>query len=191
LGEAQEVTPEFVHRLAEGLGSQIPMEVLPQNVVVRTAKTIIWWTPRTVQTMFFRLTDNETSSLSGRRFAQPALVWKVTGKDLWVRALTGNQRPAADTSLMTAPYWNVDGQTGWTCQGSMRSPDEPGVDAVPLWEKAFFQSEFSHQTGARRLTTHPGGFYGLWRELTGRKLFPGKYLVPAKESLKEFAVRER
>jgi PRTRC genetic system protein B len=191
LGEAQEITTEFVHRLAQGLGTQIPVEVLPENVVVRTAETLMWWTPRTVHAMFFRATDEEASELSGKRFPQPPLVWKVTGKDLWVRALAGNRRPTADTKLMTAPYWNVDGETGWTCQGSMRSPEEPGTDAIPLWEKAFFQSEFTHQTGPRRLTTHPGGFFGLWRELAGRKLFPGKYLAPGKESLKEFAKRER
>ncbi len=191
LGEAQELTTEFVHRLAQGLGRQIPVEVLPENIVVRTAETLMWWTPPTVHTMFFRPTDEEAATLSGKRFPQPALVWKVTGKDLWVRALVGNQRPTADTKLMTAPYWNVDGETGWTCQGSMRSPEEPGSDAIPLWEKAFFQSEFTHQTGPRRLTTHPDGFFGLWRGLAGRKLFPGKYLAPGRESLKEFAKRER
>lgn len=191
LGEARAITTEFVHRLAQGLGTQLAVEVLPETVVVRTAETIVWWTPRTVHTMFFRQMDRDAAKPSGKRFPQPALVWKVTGKDLWVRALAGNQRPAADTKLMSAPYWNVDGETGWTCQGSMRSPDEAGTAAISLWEKAFFQSEFTHQTGTQRLTTHPGGFFGLWRELAGRKRFPEKYLVPANESLEEFAVRER
>jgi len=114
----------------------------------------------------------------------------VSGSDLGVRALAENRRPEAKTKLMTAPYWNVDGEPGWTCQGSMRSPDDVGIAAISLWEQAFFQSEFTHQTGAMRLTTHPGGFLGLWKSLTGtRKRFPVEYLAATKETLEEFVTR--
>lgn len=190
LGEAQELTTEFVCRLAQDMGTQLRFEFLPDNVVVRTTESIVWWTPMKVHAMFFRQTDEDTAQLSGKRFPQPALAWRVTGKDLWVRALVENRRPGANTRLMIAPYWNVDGETGWTCQGSMRSPADRGVASLPLWEQAFFQSSFTHQTGARRLTTHPGGFNGLWRELCGRKRFATKYLIPATETLEQFARRE-
>src|SRR6202140_880685 len=53
LGEAQELTTEFVHPLAEGLETAVPMEILPESVLARTAETIAWWTPLTVRTMFF------------------------------------------------------------------------------------------------------------------------------------------
>ena len=190
LGEAQEVTTDFVHHLAEGLGTAIPTEILPENVLARTAETIAWWTPTIVRTMFFAPHDPDAHKLNGNRFLQPPLVWKVKGKDLWVRALPENRRPVAETQLMIAPYWNVDGETGWICQGSMRSPEDPSVNAIPFWERAFFQSEFTHHTGARRLTTHPRGFLGLWTSLAGGwRKFPLKYLTPAKESLQEFIVR--
>ena len=190
LGEAQELTTEFVHHLAQGLGTAIPNEILPENVLARTAETIAWWTPATVRTMFFAAHDPEAHKLNGKRFSQPPLVWKVNGRDLWVRALPENRRPVASTQLMIAPYWNVDGETGWTCQGSMRSPDDIGVSAIPLWEQAFYQSEFTHHTGTRRLTTHPRGFLGLWSSLAGgRRKFPVKYLTPAKETLQEFITR--
>ena len=192
LGEAQEITTEFVHRLAQGLGTQIPVEVLPENVLVRTVETLMWWTPRTVHTMFFRPTDEEASKLSGKRFPQPALVWRVTGKDLWVRALPENKRPSggheAHDSALLECCWrrrlDLPGQYALTRRHRGRLDGSLGTIA-------FFQSEFTHQTGARRLTTHRGGFFGLWRELAGRKLFPGKYLAVGKESLKEFAKRER
>ena len=91
---------------------------------------------------------------------------------------------------MIAPYWNVDGENGWTCQGSMRSPDDIGVGAIRLWEQAFYQSEFTHHTGTRRLTTHPGGFLGLWSTLAGgRRKFPVECLTPAKETLQQFITR--
>ena len=140
--------------------------------------------------MFFAAHDPDAHSLNGKRFSQPPLVWKANGKDLWVRALPESCRPVAGTQLMIAPYWNVDGETGWTCQGSMRSPDEVGVGAIRLWEQAFYQSEFTHHTGTRRLTTHPGGFLELWSSLAGgRRKFSVKYLTPAKETLQEFTKR--
>lgn len=190
LSEAQELTTEFVHHLAQGLGTRVPTEILPESVLVRTAETIVWWTPAMVRTMFFAAHDADAHKLSGKRFPQPPLVWKVSGKDLWVRALPENRRPVAQTTLMVAPYWNVDGETAWICQGSMRSPVDLGVDTIGLWEQAFFQSEFTHHTGTRRLTNHPGGFLGLWRSLAKvRRSFPVKYLTPAKETLQEFIAR--
>jgi hypothetical protein len=72
----------------------------------------------------------------------------------------------------------------------MRSPDDIGVNTMPLWEQAFYQSEFTHHTGTRRLTSHPHGFFGLWNSLAGgRRTFPVKYLAPAKDTLQEFVTR--
>jgi PRTRC genetic system protein B len=190
LSEARELTTDFVHHLAQGLGTEVPTEVLPENILARTSEIMVWWTPASVRPMFFAPHDPDAYKLNGQRFFQPPLIWKVQGKDLWLRALQGNRRPAADTPLMIAPYWNVDGETGWTCQGSMRSPEDPSVNAIPVWERAFFQSEFTHHTGTRRLTTHPGGFQGLWSSLAGgRRKFSVKYLIAAKETLQDFILR--
>lgn len=191
LGEAQPLTTDFVHCLAQGLGSRIPAEVLPENVLVRTAETVIWWTPATHRTMFFRPTAEETGILTGKRFPHPPLVWCVSGRELWVRAMTENVRPNPTTKLCVAPYLNVNGEDGLTCQGTMRSPQDAGVATIQLWERAFFQSEFTHQIGARRLTIHPGGFGGLWAGLSGnRKPFPVEHLAPANQTLLEFVTRE-
>ena len=190
LGEAQPLTTEFVHGLSLGLGARIPLEIFPESVLVRTAETLVWWSPAKQRIMFFSQNDPQAKKLSGKRFSHPALVWKVSGRDLWVRALAGNKRPGPTTKLMTAPYWNVAGEGGWTCQGSMRSPEDISVAAMDLWERAFYQSEFTHQSGAIRLTTHPGGFFGLWESLVGgRKSFPVEFLTPAKETLQEFVTR--
>lgn len=192
LGEAQELTTEFVHRLAHGLGSRTTTELLPHNVLARTAEMVVWWTARSVRRMFFRTGSEAPKALSGRRFPQPALVWKVVGRDLYLRALTDNRRPNAETPLMVAPYWNVDGEAGSVCQGTMRSPEEFGSAAIPIWEKSFFQSEFTHQTGIRRLTSHPGGYFGLWRQAAGgRRRFPDGCLVPSKQSLRDFIMQEQ
>src|SRR5579872_1019614 len=165
LGEAQPLTTEFVHGLTQGLGSHIPVEILPENVLIRTADTLAWWTPAACRTMFFRGTDEDARALNGKKFPHPPLIWRVSGRELWVRAMQASVRPTAAAKLSIAPYWNVNGEDGLTCQGSMRSPEEAGVASIPLWERAFFQSDFTHQTGARRLTTHGGGFVGLWTSL--------------------------
>ena len=74
LGEAQELTTEFVHHLAQDLGTRVPAEILPENVLARTAETIAWWTPAMVRTMFFAAHDPEAYKLNGKRFLQPPLV---------------------------------------------------------------------------------------------------------------------
>lgn len=190
LGEAQPLTTEFVHGLAHSLGSRVPVEVFPENVLVRTAETVVWWTPAVHRTMFFRSADEDTQILNGKRFPHPPLVWRVSHGELWVRALPENSRPKPATKLCVAPYFNVSGEDGLTCQGTMRSPEDAGVATIPLWERAFFQSEFTHQTGTRRLTIHPGGFLGLWASLAGsRERFQVEHLAPTNQTLLEFATQ--
>lgn len=187
LGEAQSLTMEFVRALSQSLGTHAPAEILPDNVLVRTAETIVWWTPATHRTMFFRTTDEVAQPLSGKRFPHPPLVWRVSGHELWVRAIKEDVRPSAETSLFVAPYWNVNGQDGLTCQGSMHSPEESGVGSIGQWERAFFQSEFTHATGVHRLISHTGGCLGLWTSLIeSAKPFPVRQLIPAKQTLRQF-----
>jgi hypothetical protein len=77
------------------------------------------------------------------------------------------------------------------CLGSMRVPEDAGVGSLGGWENAYFASEFTHPSGAVRLTTHPGGFLGLWSALAGRRgRFPVKFLVDCKQTLQEFIQRK-
>ena len=51
--------------------------------------------------------------------------------------------------------------------------------------------QFTHANGAVRLTSHPGGFVGLWKSLKGSQLpFPNEYLTDAKETLRQFVERD-
>jgi PRTRC genetic system protein B len=139
--------------------------------------------------MFFGEGNAETTALNGRMYPHPALVFMIQGRELFVRALAENRRPSAHTRLCNAPYWNTDAH-GRVCLGSMRVPDEAGVASLTGWENAYFASEFTHPSGAVRLTTHLGGFLGLWSSLAGRKrVFPVKFLAESKQTLKEFVER--
>jgi PRTRC genetic system protein B len=175
LAAGQPLTTAFLRELAEGLGAQVRAEVLPENVLARTPDRLVWWVPAQQPFMFFPTADPKLAPLNGRRFPHPALVFKVSGRDLSVRALERDERPNA-TRLKTAPYFNVN-EAGLCCQGTMRSPEGAPVETMSGWEKAFFQSEFTHAYGAVRLTSYPRGFIGLWKSLAGKRRFP--HVTPA------------
>jgi len=183
LAPGEAVTTAFLRTLAQGLGAQIKPEILPDNVLARSPDMLVWWARPQQRVMFFGGTDQEACKLNGLVFPHPALVFKVAGKDLFVRTVATNLRPSSKTPMKTAPYWNTDIRV---CAGSMRVPDRSDVASIQQWEDAFFQSEFTHPAGAVRLTSHPEGFIGLWRSLAGRKRFPVQYLVDAGETLQEF-----
>jgi len=186
LAEGQPLTTAFLRVLAEGLGSRMQPEILPGEVLVRTPDLLVWWSPAKQRTMLFSPQGDPDRVLNGKRFPHPALVFKVAGRELYIRALSANERPTATTLLKTAPYWNV-GQDGRVCQGSMRAPEESSVATMDGWERAFFQSEFTHVLGAVRLTKYPAGFKGLWKGLAGRRRrFPVELLTDPRQSLAEF-----
>jgi PRTRC genetic system protein B len=155
-GEA--LTTAFLRTLAQGLGAQVKPEILPDNVLARTPDTLVWRSRPQRRVMFFGGTDAEARKPNGLVFPHPALIFKVAGRDLFVRAVATNSRPSPETPMKTAPYWNTDARV---CAGSMRVPETSDVASIPQWEDAFFQSEFTHAAGAVRLTCHPEGFIGL------------------------------
>ena len=189
LCSGQSVTTGFLETLAKGLGASMAAEVLPECVLARTPDLIAWWSRAQPRLMFFGEGDPKARNLNGKMYPHPALVFMIHQRELFVRALAEDRRPRADTRLRNAPYWNTDA-TGRVCLGSMRVPEGTGVESLAGWENAYFASEFTHPSGAVRLTTHPGGFVSLWSGLAGRKRnFPVKFLADSKEPLRDFVLR--
>ena len=186
LGVGSAVTKDAVLDMVKELRGSIPVEFLPENVLARTADSIVWWTPASVRAIFYMDgKSTELSQLSGKRFPQPPLVLRIENGSLQVRALQKNERPKPATQLYRAPYWNVNDH-GDVCLGSTHVPSETAVSNLQEWEKAFFTSEFTHANTVQKLTTHPGGFTGLWKSLIGKTAFPSRLLVDAKETLQHF-----
>jgi PRTRC genetic system protein B len=183
LAPGEELTTAFLRALAQGLGAQVKPEILPENVLARTPDMLVWWSRPQRRVMFFGGPDEEARKLNGLVFPHPSLVFKVAGRDLFVRAVAMGSRPGPTTPMKTAPYWNTDVRV---CPGSMRVPDSSNVASILQWEDAFFQSEFTHLAGAVRLTSYPGGFICLWSSVAGKKRFPVHYLVDAGETLQDF-----
>jgi PRTRC genetic system protein B len=182
----QSVTTGFLESLAKHLGASMGAEVLPDNVLARTPDLIAWWSRAQRRLMFFGEGDVKAKQLNGKMYPHPALVFMIHGRELCVRALAENRRPAPDTHLRNAPYWNTDAQ-GRVCLGTMRVPEDVNVRSLSIWEHAYFASEFTHPSSALRLTTHTGGFLGLWSSLASKKReFPVRYLADSKQTLQEF-----
>lgn len=186
LGTGEPLTWDFVRELVRNLGGNTAPEVLPPCVIARTESMIAWWTPPQRRQMFYSHHTGDLADLNGKVFPQPALVFIAGRSGLWVRALRHNRRPEAGTRLLVAPFWNT-AANGLVCSGSMRQPHGMGVGAMPVWEKAFYESAFTHAGAGVRLTSHPGGFGALWRGIAGtRGPFPVRHLVEAKQTLSGF-----
>ena len=175
LGAGQLLTTAVLRELARTLKTACPAEFLPEQIVARTPEQLAWWTPAAIRPMFFRA-GSELGNVSGQRFPHPALLFAVRNGSLYVRALRSNRRPTAATQLFAAPYWNI-GNDGAVCGGTMRAPKSSTVAAIGAWERAFFQSEFTHPGAAGRLTRRRGGTPALWNGLAGKKQFPLTALI--------------
>lgn len=187
LSEGRLATPQMLIDLMASLGRSLPVEILPERVLVRTAETIVWWTPARERIMFFsdRSNDEALKKMNGRHYPHPPLVFKASGTHLWVRALKRNQRPEAGCRMCMAPYWNCY-ENGVVCTGTMNIPRDKSIAAIDGWEDAFFQSEFTHAAGVRKHTHFPGGVLAMWQVIAGTKTFPPDYLVEQKQTLEEF-----
>jgi len=190
LGAAQPLTLAFVESLMRSLGGAVQAEVLPDNILAKGDRLIVWWTPERRRQMFYENADGKATDLNGRVFPQPPLVWKVANGELSIRALTMNKRPKAATTLAVAPFWNLS-DDGSVCAGTMRRPESATVAAIPAWEQGFYESAFTH-ANVGRLTRHQGGFEGLWESLKGkRRRFPAETLIRLPQTLEQFVRGER
>jgi PRTRC genetic system protein B len=191
LGPAQLLTPEMLRTLIEEMGQSQSVEILPENVIARTADVVVWWSPAQVRTMFFsdRGGDKALRKLNGKRYPHPALLFRASGSHLWIRALRRNERPKPDTKLCMAPYWNCY-DNGSVCTGTMHIPQEKSAAVTLKWEQSFFGGAFSHAAGVTKHTRYPEGLLAMWKTLRGKSHFPHQYLVLLKETLEQFVSRD-
>ena len=187
LAAGQLMTMKMLADLMMRLGRSVPMEILPERVLVRTNEMIVWWLPSQEHVMFFsdRGNDPVLKKMNGKRYPHPPLLFKVRGNRLWVRALRQAKRPNAETRMCVAPYWNCY-DDGEVCTGSMKIPREKSVTAIEVWQRSFFQSEFTHSSATRKQTRYRGGLLGMWQSLERMNEFPRKYLVELPETISQF-----
>jgi hypothetical protein len=98
------------------------------------------------------------------------------------------QEICSGSSVMQA--CRKDTEDGSVCTGSMRVPTaEVSSSITAEWERGFFESAFTHPSGAVRLTSYKGGIIPMWTSVLGLDAFPDQYLVTAHETLLQFIRR--
>jgi PRTRC genetic system protein B len=191
-GPPEALSADFLKGLCELLKQKAAreLEILPNNILCLTDELVAWWCPAAVRPMFFQsATDQEANALSGRMFPNPPLMFVATETQLSIRALPKDERPTCGTHLFSAPYWNTY-EDGSICAGSMRVPtSEVSSSVTAEWERGFFESAFTHPSGAVRLTSYKGGIIPMWTSVLGDDAFPGRYLVTAHETTLQFIRR--
>ncbi len=176
LGQGTPLTEEALRDLIRTVQPDTPIEIFPECLLYRDTTTTVWFTRPTIRRMWFK----SIPSLNGRTFHQPACVWAVRSGSLFVRALSSSRRPTLKSSLLVAPYWNVNGQ-GVVCTGSMARPETTTTASLDAWIDGFFNSSFTH--------ANPGfhwkkgiTFESMWK-LAYDKPFPCRWLAPSNQTL--------
>lgn len=75
----------------------------------------------------------------------PGLIFAVNNKTIYVFAVKGNDKPAADTSLWKGPFFNVYADSS-VCMGTTRESKKRKYleEELVRWERRFFGSRFTH-----------------------------------------------
>ena len=158
------------------------------HVLDLAPNTVAWWRPAAPRTVWFSA-EKPIGTRHGVT-AHPPLVFIVHERQWYVFALAKNERPAPNTPLHVAPYFNV-WERGEICTGNVSLPDRPAPDALKAYETAFFDSRFTHPNHAR-ITRHKDGGGALWAHLLDHPEiteFPATALLPRKEALTQAITR--
>jgi len=75
------MTVQMLADLMIGLGRSVPIEILPERVLVRTAEMIVWWLSGGEHVMFFsdRGNDPVLKEMNGKRYPHPPLLSRLEG----------------------------------------------------------------------------------------------------------------
>jgi Prokaryotic E2 family D len=68
LGPAQPLTVGFVETLVRSLHGSVASEVLPENVLAKGDRMVVWWTPAQRKQMFYKNSEGKCAALNGRTF---------------------------------------------------------------------------------------------------------------------------
>jgi PRTRC genetic system protein B len=157
------------------------LEWMPPNVLAYGAGRLVWFEPPQSRVLFFETTDAALNALSGQLVPLPGLIFDATERSLRVWAYRGNERPARDELLFTAPFFNV--ARGVVCLGSMQIPSNFDASSGEAWSASFFAAAFTHQTQMGSLVSFGGSHAELWLETQQRGSFDEAWLISSGETL--------
>jgi len=168
----------------------------PPNLLASGDAALVWSVPGRVRPMCFRGKEDGPLRLD---VPWPTLVFAATDGAIRLAAIKSRGRPTARTPLFHAPLWNVYAD-GRVCLGSASVPHLDGIDAVPGYERAIFDTLFSHGNFRGNLAyrqdrgeTSDRDHLRFWRALARAKAtrFPPAALVPMGQRLAAWLGLER
>lgn len=178
LGPGRLLSEEELGALLRPAGNTTGRHALPPRSLCWDDGLLAWWVPAHRRAIFWQTRDPEWDrEMNAREVAHPPLVFVARTRRLSVFALAENEHPAASTGLRPAPYFNLY-DDGAMCAGNARLPGRAMPAETALWERAFWETRFTH-TNRARLTTWPGGHDALWRHCADTETFPAEALLPA------------
>lgn len=178
-------------RLAKALGNSQrektrflrPRGVLPVHILQLDQQEngyAMWYTPASRRVLL----HSKQMGIPNGEASIPALLWKATTTHLQVFALATDERPTSETPLFTAPFGNINGETGGVCMGTVPVSFGQSVsldEFIARWEEFFFNSYFSHLNTSQPVKSN---FIQLWKRLLKTsEAFPTDELVPTLKTL--------
>jgi PRTRC genetic system protein B len=157
------------------MGGLIPENVLRFSVLPGGKYVMSWFRPAEQRQLFF----NEKLHIPSGQAWVPAMVYTVSGNDLFVFALRESVRPAETTKLYQAPFHNVS-SSGKVCLGNakVKKPEKNTYSNImKYWEDLFWLSEFTHLAGGSNPTK--SNLNIIWKRMVEENFtaFPVKELV--------------
>jgi PRTRC genetic system protein B len=157
LGEGHPLNLEALGSVVRALtsantGQAQARRVTPSQVLYNDATMLAWWVPVAKRQIWFKSGRRALDNRSGKEVWHPAILFVATPNRLKVYALDGfsEERPTDTTPLYVAPYYNIY-QDGAMCQGNTTYPKSLAPDAIAEWEKAFFDTNFTHANTTKLL----------------------------------------
>ncbi|WP_168058489.1 PRTRC system protein B [Candidatus Manganitrophus noduliformans] len=147
---------------------------------------LVFFRPEVRRPIYF---GRQTSLKSGM-VLWPSLVMVAFCRKLYVFATKGRMRPTQSTSLLMAPFLNVDVHHE-VCLGSSRLPNGCRPQNMEAWAEAFYASAFTHNNAPDHHFLKKGTMVELWEALLSGKLkrFPYHLLKPAGITLRQLLQR--
>jgi PRTRC genetic system protein B len=180
------MTPRAAIALAKGLSKAVSHGgFIPESALYIDGDLLLWWVPPARRHIAFRSKELGADE-RGEVVPHPGLVFAASSRVWAVWAVKGDRRPALDTPLYQAPYFNV-WQDGRICQGNVEVPQGTTAEKIDAWNAAFFGSFFTHPNVPKNLVKYRGGSTRFWRDMLDGKFatFPEKVLVPANATLQD------
>lgn len=176
---------DMLASVSSGPGHAAPVRrLIDPCLLFADPSRVLWHRPAQRRPIYFRTGRKEfDEAVSSKEVSHPPLLFLATPSNLYIYALESDQRPEADTPVCVAPYFNVY-ESGHMCRGNIRLPDRASPEDIPLWEDAFFQTNFTHSNRGR-LTSHSGGHDGAWKAALSARYSWAKHLLPQKLTVQE------